>query len=987
MTGGDDPHQGQADAPSKGRILIIDDDRDFAAGLNDFLTVTGYGVAVAHGPGDARHVLQRFDAEVALLDVRLEHGSGLDLIAPLKAARPGLVFIITTGHADVTMAIGALRQGAYDFLRKPIDPDQLSATLERCFDMLRLQRDKRLAEQTLREAHDTLEQRVKERTAELEIEITERRRAEQALRESQERFENFAAAASDWFWEMDETCRFTYFSDRFTEVTGLPQEALLGKTREETGIANVDPEEWRKHLADLAAHRSFRDFRHPREHPERGTVHLSINGKAIFDEAGNFRGYRGTGSNITERKRVEKALQKAHDELEKRVQERTAELEQTNESLRQEVTERKRAEEAMRQSERIAADARELLMDAIESSPDSIALYDADDRLAMFNEKFRTGVLSGLADLIAPGVAFEELLRAAVDRDLVDIRDGDVEAYVRMRVAHHRGGEGSLEVKLADGRWMLSRERRMRGGGIIGTRSDITDRKLAEEKLRESEERLRGIVENSPTAIFLKDMEGRYQLVNRRFEEWYGVTAADVLGKTSHDVFPKAHADGYVAQDREAFESSSAVEREFEVPFSDGTIHRIVSTKFPVFDAEGRHAGVGTIATDVTDHRRAEEHLRRAQRMEAIGQLTGGIAHDFNNLLAIILGNAELLQERVGAADKLTQSLIRAANRGAELTQRLLAFSRLQPLRPKAIDLGALVTGMMDMLRRTVGETIEIETESMAGLWPAQADPGQVENALVNLVINARDAMPGGGRLTVGTANADLDDADPGQESISGEFVVLAVTDTGTGMAAEVLEHVFEPFFTTKEVGRGSGLGLSMVYGFAKQSGGQVTVYSEPGHGTTVRLYLPRAEAIEHHAEPETPREAAPRSRGEIVLVVEDNPDVRSLTTTLLGGLGYRVLEARDGKAALAILRESPRLDLLLSDVMLPGGMSGMELATEAQRRRAGIKVLFMTGYADGAARLRDRLEDGAKLLDKPFRRGELARKVRHALDGDGIDP
>ena len=524
--------------------------------------------------------------------------------------------------------------------------------------------------------------------------------------------------------------------------------------------------------------------------------------------------------------------------------------------------------------------------------------------------------------------------------------------------------------------------------GFIAVAIDFTEQKLSESALRESEERLRGIVENSPSTIILKDLEGSYRLVNRKFEEWHGVTAADVLGKTSHHVFPKAHADGFVAQDREALESSSVVERESDVPFSDGTMHRTVVTKFPVFDAEGRHAGVGTISTDVTDHRRAEEQLRPAQRMEAVGQLTGGIAHDFNNLLAIILGNAELLQERVGASNKLTQSLIRAANRGAELTQRLLAFSRLQPLRPKAIDLDTLVTGMMDMLRRTLGETIEVDTDSMPGLWPARADPGQVDNALVNLVINARDAMPGGGRLTVGTFNADLDDADPGHESISGKFVVLAVTDTGTGMATEVLEHVFEPFFTTKEVGQGSGLGLSMVYGFAKQSGGQLTVFSEPGHGTTVRLYLPRAEAIERHAEPEAPREATPRSRGEIVLVVEDNPDVRSLTTTLLGGLGYRVLEARDGKAALAILRESPRLDLLLSDVMLPGGMSGMELATEARRRRAGIKVLFMSGYADGdAVRPSVGLDGGAPLLDKPFRRDLLARKVRQILDGGGGDP
>ncbi len=688
MTGGDDTRQRQADAPSKGRILIIDDDRDFAAGLNNLLTVKGYGVAVAHGPGDARDVLQRFDAEVALFDIRLERGNGLDLIAPLKEARPGLVFIVTTGHADLTMAVVALRQGAYDFLRKPFDPDELSATLERCFDMLHLQRDKRLAEQTLREAHDTLEQRVKERTAELEIEITERRRAEQALRESQERFENFAAAASDWFWEMDETCRFTYFSDRFTEVTGLPQEALLGKTREETGIANVDPEEWRKHLADLAAHRSFRDFHHPREHPERGTVHLSINGKAIFDEAGRFRGYRGTGSNITEHKRAEEALQRAHDELEKRVQERTAELEQTNESLRQEVTERKRAEEALRESE-------EQLRLVTDNLPVLISYIDAERRFRFVNRTCETWYGRPSSEIVG------KLVR--------EIHFESAREKYRPRIEAVLSGQGVTYedvIKYPDGTRRNVRisyvphfnlDRQVQG--FIAVAIDFTEQKLAESALRESEERLRGIVENSPSAIFLKDLEGRYRLVNRKFEEWYGVTAADVLGKTSHHVFPKADADGFVAQDREALESSSVVERESAVPFSDGNNHRIVITKFPVFDAEGRHAGVGTIATDVTDHRRAEEQLRRAQRMEAVGQLTGGIAHDFNNLLAVNLGHTELLQEHFGADDKSTQAVIRAATRGAELTHRLLAFSRQQPLHPKAVDLDGLIEGMTDMLR------------------------------------------------------------------------------------------------------------------------------------------------------------------------------------------------------------------------------------------------------------------------------------------------
>ncbi len=498
----------------------------------------------------------------------------------------------------------------------------------------------------------------------------------------------------------------------------------------------------------------------------------------------------------------------------------------------------------------------------------------------------------------------------------------------------------------------------------------------------------RGIIENSPTAIFLKDLEGRFRLVNRKFTEWYGLSAADVLDKTSHDVFPMAYADTYEAQDREVLDSSSVVERETDVPFSDGTNHRIVITKFPVFDAEGRHAGVGTINTDVTGHRRAEEQLRQAQRMEAVGQLTGGIAHDFNNLLAVILGHTELLQERFGADDESTQAVIRAANRGAELTHRLLAFSRQQPLRPKAIDLKALIAGMTDLLGRSLGETIEIKTSSTPGLWKVMADPGQVENALLNLTINARDAMPGGGKLSIEAANAPLDDAYAAAQAdvAPGEYVVLSVADSGTGMPPEVQARVFEPFYTTKETGKGSGLGLSMVYGFAKQSGGHVTIYSEEGHGTTVKIYLPRTQETDLHSVPEDPSEV-PDSRGETVLLVEDDPDVQTLAVALVASLGYEILAASDGKAALRALQESSRINLLFTDVVLPGGMNGPALAAEVQRRRPEIKVLFMSGYTEKGILHQAQLPEGSELLNKPFGKADLARKLRQVLDGGGVDP
>jgi len=372
---------------------------------------------------------------------------------------------------------------------------------------------------------------------------------------------------------------------------------------------------------------------------------------------------------------------------------------------------------------------------------------------------------------------------------------------------------------------------------------------------------------------------------------------------------------------------------------------------------------------------------RKIAVLDGDGAVTGGIAHDFNNLLTIILGNAELLKERLGDDGALAENVIGAATRGAELTQQLLAFSRRQPLKPAVIDLNALTAGMTSLIGRTLGETIRIETRAAADLWDVEADPGQVENAILNFAINARDAMPNGGSLVMETANVTLeDDRGAHVNAAPGHYVMLAVTDTGTGMPPEVLEHVFEPYFTTKDVGKGSGLGLSMVYGFSKQSGGYVTIDSEQGVYTTVRLHLPRAKgrvlSVEQEAEDEVPV-----ARGETVLLVEDEAPVRTLTATLLNTLGYAVIEASDGDSAVAALESASRVDLLLTDVVLPGAMSGPQIAEEARRRRPGIKVLLMSGYPDKVLHHHDLPDGEVEVLAKPFRKRKLAQKVRSALN------
>jgi PAS domain S-box-containing protein len=393
------------------------------------------------------------------------------------------------------------------------------------------------------------------------------------------------------------------------------------------------------------------------------------------------------------------------------------------------------------------------------------------------------------------------------------------------------------------------------------------------------------------------------------------------------------------------------------------------------------------VEQEVAERLRAEEALRQAQKMEAIGQLTGGIAHDFNNLLTVITGNVELLQRRLPeeatrlrrAADQALQG----AHRAAALTHRLLAFSRRQALDPKPVDPNRLVVGMSELLHRTLGETIVLKTLTPEGVWRTEADPNQLENAVLNLAVNARDAMPDGGNLTIETANVHLDEGYVRTlpELIPpGEYVLLAVSDTGTGMDDATMERVFEPFFTTKEAGRGTGLGLSQVYGFVRQSQGHIRIYSEPGEGTSVKIYLPRYLGADKAAEPAQLRSAPLRGRGEVVLVVEDDDDLRAYTTEALTELGYTVVAAPDARAALQALASGRKVHLLFTDLVLAGGLNGRELADEAVRNRPGLKVLYTTGYSANAVH-HGRLDPGLHLIGKPFTYADLAAKIRLILD------
>lgn len=508
----------------------------------------------------------------------------------------------------------------------------------------------------------------------------------------------------------------------------------------------------------------------------------------------------------------------------------------------------------------------------------------------------------------------------------------------------------------------------------------------ASTSLRHNDERLRQLFDRSGTGIGYLGDDGHIQSCNNTFLEITRFDAA--LGRSFAELL---HPDDRCRwmQSFSALAKKESVSFDFEGRISgNGANPRTLQANFVFTPASDLlPETIMFICRDVTTQRAAEENLRQSQKIESLGQLTGGIAHDFNNLLTVILGNGEMLErdQTISPRGKqLAQTVVTAAERGADLTKRLLAFARRQPLEPKVIDVNKLINGIEGLLRRTLNEDIDLEIAGAGGLWRAEIDPGQLEAALVNLAVNARDAMPEGGRLTIETSNAMLDDsyADANNDVKPGQYVMISVTDTGTGMTKETLERAFEPFFTTKGSGRGSGLGLSMVFGFVKQSGGHAKIYSELGEGTSIKIYLPRSHGAGEAAY--EPAGAAPESTGTgHILVVEDDELVRQNVLHQLADLGYHVTGAENGAKALHILKADESIDLLFTDVVMPGGMNGRQLAEAAAKLRPGLKVLFTSGYTENAIVHQGRLDRGVQLLSKPYRREELAAKIRKVMEAD----
>jgi PAS domain S-box-containing protein len=504
-------------------------------------------------------------------------------------------------------------------------------------------------------------------------------------------------------------------------------------------------------------------------------------------------------------------------------------------------------------------------------------------------------------------------------------------------------------------------------------------------RLKRTNARIReqlSLIDQARDAIILRGMDGRIQFWSKGAESIYGWSAEEARGQPLEKLL---HSDpAAFSRATETVQSTGEWTGEVKHVHRDGHAVTVDDHWTLRRDERGRPKSILAIKTDISRRVAMEAQLRQSQRLEAVGQLTGGVAHDFNNLLTVILGNAELLTERLHdnpSLRRLAEMNLSAALRGAELTGRLLAFARRQALDPKAINPNALLGGMQEMLRRTLPENVEIELVRDAGVWLALIDGGQLEDAILNLCLNARDAMSQGGRLTIETANARIDqdyaeiygDIEPGQ------YVLITTTDTGTGIAPGDLTRVFDPFFTTKEFGKGTGLGLSMVYGFVKQSRGHIKIYSEVGHGTAVKMYLPRAQGTD--VQPVAPLVGPENARGsEKILLVEDDEHVRTYARGQLEDLGYRVISAKNGAEALEILVHTQDVELLFTDVVMPGGISGRQLAEQAVALYPALKVLFTSGYTENSIVHQGRLDRGVHLLNKPYRRIDLAQKIRAVL-------
>jgi PAS domain S-box-containing protein len=788
------------------------------------------------------------------------------------------------------------------------------------------------------------------------VETTGRIRTEQALRASEERFQfalEAAGGVGTWDWDLQNN--LIYADVRFARMFSIdPARAAAGVAIDEF-IAGIHPDDRARASAKIqltieTAADFAEEYRLLRQ--DGSLCWVFARGRSYQDDEGRPLRFPGIAIDITERKRTEDELYDSRERLNTIVTQATVGIAQTDihgvfllvNDRFCEITGHPRATllgHAMREF----------------THPD-----DLPGNLAAVDTMMATG---------EPFVIEKRYLRA----------DGSP-VWVNNHISLTRDAQGAPQYTIA----------------VV---QDITARKYAEEALRKLNETLELQVAErtrerdrlwrvSGDLLAVAAADGGLISVNPAWTRVLGWTEAELMEMSYSSLrHPDDHEASW-AEHVHIADGRRAVRFDSRFNHKDGTYRWISWTGISedgVIYVLGRDVTVERGASESL--RQIEEALRQSQKMEAVGQLTGGLAHDFNNILTGIVGSLDLLQTRIGQgrvteAARYIKSAMTSAHRAAALTHRLLAFARRQPLDPKPLDVNRLIGSMEELLRRSIGERIAIELVAAGGLWPTYCDPNQLENVLLNLAINARDAMPEGGRLTIETTNTHLDDAYAARirDVSRGQYICLSVTDTGTGMTPDVIARAFDPFFTTKPIGQGTGLGLSMVYGFAKQSNGHARIYSEVGQGTTIKLYLPRYRGQVEDDDVANDIDERPGGEGEIVLVIEDDPVVRELVVEILQESGYRTLQAGDGPAGLKIIRSGQRIDLLVTDVGLPG-MNGRQFADAARLERPELKVLFVTGYAENAALASGFLEHGMTMITKPFAVDLLIERVREMITGE----
>ena len=880
------------------RILIVEDSETDAKLIAHELARGGDAVEARRVEDESamRAALAEESWDLVVSDWSLPCFTGLEALAVLEESRQDVPFIIVSGTIGEDAAVDAMRAGAHDYVPK----DKLTR--------LGAAANRELRERDVRAS---------------------RRRAEQALRASEERYRRIVETCNEGVWIIDAEDRTSFVNARMARMLGCEPAEVLGRP-----IYDFVFEDRR-----AAARRLLDDRRagaagqtETRLRRKDGSfLWALIESSPIFDEDGRYEGSLGMVMDVTERKRAEDALRASEQRLATIYRLTVA------------------AVLVVRLRDRVIVEVNDAFTEQVGWSREDVLGRTTED-LDLYPDP-------GTRDCMYQG------LKAAARLPPIEARvrrkSGEVREFIFSVVSAEIGGETCA----------------------LGVGHDVTELHRADAARRESEERLRQVVESIREVFWLRDVrQNRTIYVSPSYERIWGRPYVDAPDSWAESVHPDDR-DRILRASRTK-QVDGGYDEQYRIVRPDGCVRWIRDRAVPVRDASGDMARIAGVAEDITERRGLEEQLVQAQKMEAIGSLAGGVAHDFNNLLSVILSCSELLRSELPGHEEV-EEIEKAARRAADLTRQLLAFSRRQMLQPRIVDLNQIVGGVEKMLKRLIGEDVELSVVVAGQRAAVYVDPGQIEQVIMNLAVNARDAMPNGGKLILQVARVAVDGAHAASHAGArpGPHVMLAVSDTGTGMDAATQSRIFEPFFTTKDLGKGTGLGLSTVFGIVRQSSGAISVHSEPGGGSTFQIYLPAADGATEHPQQRSVNSEDLRG-SELILLVEDEDGVRRVVRSILERAGYRVLEAQNGGEALRIAASQPTVDLVITDVVMPG-MSGPQLSSRLHFLRPTLKILYMSGYAGDAVVAHGLLRTEISFLQKPVTPSTLLTKVREVLDAD----